>query len=292
MILKATAKVNLSLDVLKKRTDGYHDVRMIMQMTGMYDKIELTAVKNRPGISFFTNLSYIPSDENNLAFKAAKMLMDEFSVTDGLDIDLRKFIPVAAGLAGGSSDAAQVLIGTNRIFGLGLDNEQLMERGQRIGADVPYCIMGGTALAEGLGEKLTPLPQMPDCFLLLAKPQVSVSTKSVYKALKPEEIKLHPDVDGMMEAIRDGNLDGIAGRMANVLEGVTAPHYPVIKDIEKCMTEAGALAAVMSGSGPTVFGIFRDEKKAKACRDTVGRLFPARVFLTKPYSVGGSIYGE
>lgn len=288
MEIKATAKINLGLDVIRKREDGYHDVRMVMQMTGMYDRIILYPRRGRSGIELRTNLPYIPTNENNLAYKAAKLLMDEFDVTDGLEISLQKFIPVAAGLAGGSTDAAAVLKAVNKIFRLGLDNRQLMERGARLGADIPYCLLGGTALAEGIGEKLTPLPDMPECMILLAKPPISVSTRDVYGALRADEIEKHPDIDGMIEAIRAGDLHGITDRLANVLEDVTAPTRPIIGKMEREMMEAGALSAIMSGSGPTVFGIFDSKADAEKCRDELRKKYPsARVFLTGPCPNGG-----
>lgn len=288
MEIKATAKINLGLDVIRKREDGYHDVRMIMQMTGMYDRIVLYPKRGRSGIELRTNLPYIPTNENNLAFKAAKLLMDEFDVTDGLEINLQKFIPVAAGLAGGSTDAAAVLKAVNKIFRLDLDDAQLMERGARLGADIPYCLLGGTALAEGIGEKLTPLPDMPDCRILLAKPPISVSTRDVYGALRADEIEKHPDIDGMIDAIREGDLRGVTDRLANVLEDVTAPTRPIIGKMEQEMKDAGALSAIMSGSGPTVFGIFDENADAEKCRDELRRKYPsARVFLTGPCQKGG-----
>ena len=288
MELKATAKINLGLDVVRKREDGYHDVRMVMQMTGMYDKIILEPTRGEPGIVLRTNLSYIPTNENNLAYRAAKILMDEFEVTDGLSINLHKFIPVAAGLAGGSTDAAAVLKGVNSIFHLGLSHEQLCERGARLGADIPYCLLGGTALAEGIGEKLTPLPDMPNCSILLAKPRISVSTKEVYGALRADKIENHPDIDGMIDAIREGNLRGVTDRLANVLEDVTAPSRPIIGELEREMMKAGALSSIMSGSGPTVFGIFDDESGARKCKNELKRKHPtARIFLTRPCSKGG-----
>ena len=288
MEIKATAKINLGLDVIRKREDGYHDVRMIMQMTGMYDRIVLYPKRGRSGIELRTNLPYIPTNENNLAFKAAKLLMDEFDVTDGLEINLQKFIPVAAGLAGGSTDAAAVLKAVNKIFRLGLDDQQLMKRGARLGADIPYCLLGGTALAEGIGEKLTPLPDMPDCRILLAKPPISVSTRDVYGALRADEIEKHPDIDGMIDAIRTGDLYGVADRLSNVLEDVTAPTRPIIGKMEQEMKDAGALSAIMSGSGPTVFGIFDENADAEKCRDELRRKYPsARVFLTGPCQKGG-----
>lgn len=260
--LKARAKINLGLDVVRKREDGYHEVRMIMQTINLYDKITLRR-QDRPGIRVTTNLNYLPVNEDNLVYKAAKLLMDEFHVKQGLKIDLNKFIPVAAGMAGGSSDAAAVLVGTNRMFRLGLTKKQLMERAVKIGADVPYCVMRGTALAEGIGEKLTPLPPMPPCHILIAKPKVHVSTKFVYGNLRANELKEHPDIDGQLDALEKGNLKELAARMGNVLETVTIPEYPVINQIKQIMLEGGALNAMMSGSGPTVFGLFDDEEAAR-----------------------------
>lgn len=288
MELKATAKINLGLDVLRKREDGYHDLRMIMQMTGMFDRISMFPRAGRPGISFRTNLPYIPANENNLAYRAAKILMDEFEVSDGLSINLQKFIPVAAGLAGGSTDAAAVLIGTNKLFHLGLSLEELMVRGKKLGADVPYCLLGGTALAEGIGEVLTPLPDMPPCSILLAKPPVSVSTKEVYGALRADEIEVHPDIDGMVEALKAGDLRGVCDRCANVLEDVTAPSRPIIGEMERDMKKMGALCSIMSGSGPTVFGIFDDESAARKCRNHMRDKYSgSRIFLTRPSNKGG-----
>lgn len=285
MRLKATAKINLALDVLRKREDGYHEVRMIMQMVDMYDRIELRADPWHPGIHMSTNLSYIPTGEGNLAYQAAKLLMDEKEVTDGIEIRLNKFIPVAAGLAGGSSDAAAVLIGVNRLFHLGFSQKELMERGAKIGADVPYCVLQGTALSEGIGEILTPLPAMPRCQILLCKPNINVSTKLVYQNLHADELAFHPDVDGMIDALKKGDLHGIAepARMANVLETVTETRFPVIAEIKRDMKDAGALNAIMSGSGPTVFGIFDDRRKAEAARKYLKNTRPsARTFLTWP----------
>jgi 4-diphosphocytidyl-2-C-methyl-D-erythritol kinase len=290
MDLRAFAKINLGLDVIRKRPDGYHDLRMIMQMTGMYDRVSLRGIPGGHGIRLQTNLPYIPSDQRNLAYRAASLLMEEFGVTDGLSVRLEKFIPVAAGLAGGSTDAAAVLIGVNELFRLGLSEKELMERGVKIGADVPYCILQGTALAEGIGEVLTPLPDMPSCSILLAKPPINVSTKEVYGALKADEIKKHPDIDGMILAIREGDLQGIARLTGNVLEDVTAPNHPVIREYESEMKEAGALASIMSGSGPTVFGLFADNDKAMRCRDEMRRKYPgARIFLTRPQQKGNDI---
>ena len=269
--LKAYGKINLALDVLKKREDGYHEVRMIMQTVDLFDRLTLED-RDESGISLKTNLSFLPCDENNLCYKAAVLLMDEFGVKRGVTIDLEKKIPVAAGMAGGSTDAAAVMVGVNRLFSLGLKNEDLMERGVKIGADVPYCIMRGTALSEGIGEILTPLPPMIECPVVIAKPPVSVSTKFVYGSLKADEITDHPKVDDMIEAIKAHDLRGVAGTMANVLESVTIPEYPVIGQIKEFLLEHGALNSLMSGSGPTVFALFEDEATAQmaaeALRDT------------------------
>ena len=266
MRLRAMAKINLGLDVLRKREDGYHEVRMIMQTIQMYDLLDIRR-KKEPGISLSTNLPYIPTDERNLVYKAAKILMDEFQITDGISMKLSKFIPVAAGMAGGSSDAAAVMVGVNRIFHLGLTKKQLMERGVKIGADVPFCIMRGTALAEGLGEVLTPLPAMPHCSLVIAKPKIHVSTKFVYGNLKASELKEHPDIDGQVQALREGSLEQLVAKMGNVLETVTVPAYPVIDEIKRTMLKNDAMGAMMSGSGPTVFGIFeREERAQEVCR--------------------------
>lgn len=260
--LKALAKINLGLDVFGKREDGYHEVRMVMQTIHLYDRVEIKKTRS-PHIHVETNLYYLPVNEDNLVYRAAKLMKDEFQIKEGVRIVLQKFIPVAAGLAGGSSDAAAVLVGMNRIFNLGLKQNKLMELGLKIGADVPFCIMRGTALAEGIGEKLTALPPMPKCPVLIAKPAISVSTKAVYEGLKLYDGMEHPDIDGVMEGIQQKDLKGVASHMGNILETVTIPMYPVIEDIKKLMLENGALNAMMSGSGPTVFGLFPNEKEIR-----------------------------
>lgn len=284
MRLKALAKINLGLDVLRRREDGYHEVRMIMQTLRMYDRITLRKTKE-PGIQLKSNLFYVPENESNLAYRAAKLLMDEFGLEEGLFIDLQKFIPVAAGMAGGSSDAAAVLYGVNRMFGLKLSKRQLMERGVLIGADVPYCIMRGTVLAEGIGEKLTPLPPMPSCRVLVAKPPVSVSTKFVYENLKLDEVDRHPQIDRIMEGLQEGSLSQVASHMGNILESVTVLHYPVIAEIREEMMRLGALNAMMSGSGPTVFGLFEDAELAeRAYHELRGGSLAKQVYLTGVYN--------
>lgn len=286
MRLRALAKINLGLDVLRRREDGYHEVRMVMQTLKMYDKISIRKMKE-PGIRLKSNLFYVPENENNLAYRAAKMLSDEFQLEQGIFIDLQKFIPVAAGMAGGSSDAAAVLYGVNRMFQLNLSKRQLMERGVKIGADVPYCIMRGTVLAEGIGEKLTPLPPMPSCKVVVAKPQISVSTKFVYENLKLDEVAAHPDIDILLAGIREGNLHKVAANMGNVLETVTIPNYPVIAQIREEMMRLGALNAMMSGSGPTVFGLFDDDKLAERAYSELREGSLARqVYLTGIFNRG------
>lgn len=260
--LKALGKINLGLDVLGRRPNGYHDVRMVMQTVYLYDQILLEKT-DKEGISLETNLFYLPVNENNLAYRAAKMLIDEFAIKEGVHISLEKHIPVAAGMAGGSSNAAAVLYGMNRLFQLGLTDQELMDRGVQLGSDVPYCIMRGTVLAEGIGEKLTPLPAMPKCHVLLAKPPISVSTQKVYEKLDAQEVTKHPDIDGILLGLQTGDLKKITSSMGNVLENVTITEYPQIESIKDVMKEEGALNAMMSGSGPTVFGIYDDKMLAR-----------------------------
>lgn len=256
--LRAPAKINLGLDVIGVREDGYHDIRSVMQSIRLYDRVDIRKTKSK-SIRVETNLYYLPVDENNLVYKAAKLLKDEYHIKDGVKITLQKYIPVAAGLAGGSSDAAAVLVGMNRIFRLNLKQKQLIALGKQLGADVPFCIMRGTALAEGIGEKLTPLPSVPKCPVLIAKPQASVSTKWVYENLQLTETTRHPDIDALIEAIRKKDLKEIAGNMGNLLETVTIPKNPVVEEIKRNMKANGALNAMMSGSGPTVYGLFQSE---------------------------------
>ena len=287
MRLRALAKINLGLDILRKREDGYHEVRMIMQTIQMYDVLEIRRVK-KPGISLSVNYPYIPNDERNLVYKAAKLLMDEFQVKSGVDIRLEKFIPVAAGMAGGSSDAAAALVGINRLFKLGLSEKDLMDRAVNIGADVPYCVMRGTALAEGIGEKLTRITPVPDCFVLIGKPGINVSTKAAYESLQLDNITTHPDIDGMIKDIECGNLLAMTEKMGNVFEPGIIGKYPVIGEIKELMEAHGALKAMMSGSGPTVFGIFDDRKKMEAAAAALRESRLAKtVFATEVTKAGG-----
>ncbi|MCM1146203.1 MAG: 4-(cytidine 5'-diphospho)-2-C-methyl-D-erythritol kinase [Lachnoclostridium sp.] len=258
---KAYAKINLGLDVLRKRADGYHEVRMIMQTIDIYDTLTFT-MKKEPGIFLKTDKEELSAGTDNLIYKAAASLMKEAGITKGVEITLQKRIPIAAGMAGGSTDAAATLTGLNELFALGFSLEKLQKIGVALGADIPYCLMGGCALSEGIGEVLTKLPPPPKCVLVIAKPDINVSTKFVYENLHVESLSFHPDIDGMAGAIKDGNLKGITDRLGNVLETVTVREYPVIDEIKKMMKNAGAENALMSGSGPTVFGIFTKEESA------------------------------
>lgn len=284
MRLKAYGKINLALDVVRKRPDGYHDVKMIMQTVRIYDGIEL--FKTDTGkIEIDTNLFYLPNNENNLVYKAAKMLMDEFDIKSGVKINLQKVIPVSAGMAGGSSDAAAVLYGVNKLFHLGLSTKELMERGVKIGADVPYCILRGTALSEGIGEELTTISSPPDLTVLLAKPPINVSTKLVYENLNLQALDRHPDIDAMVRALDNKDIDAISANMENVLETVTVEKYPVIQDIKNMMIEHGAINALMSGSGPTVFGLFKEKEVAEKAKIIIKNSQLAKqVYVTEFYN--------
>lgn len=268
IVLNAMAKINLGLDVLRRRENGYHDVKMIMQTVDIYDTLKFQKREDHK-IVIKVDAMELPTDENNLIYKAAKLLFDQCHVTCGVEITLTKRIPIAAGMAGGSTDAAAALAGLNQLFELGLSKEKLKELGVKIGADVPYCIEGGTALSEGIGEILTKLPDAPDCYVVVAKPQISVSTKYVYENLHANELKHHPDIDGMVEAIRKGDLDGVCKRMENVLETVTETKYPVISEIKQLLKDKGAENALMSGSGPTVFAVFKEKETAQAALEAL-----------------------
>ncbi len=284
--LKAMGKINLALDVIGRRENGYHDVRMIMQSVQIYDRL-IVSKKKEPGITVSTNRSYLPTDKGNLVYQAAKILVDEFGIREGIHIELKKFLPVAAGMAGGSSDAAAVLYGMNRMFRLGLSKDDLMKRGVTIGADIPFCILRGTVLAEGIGEILTPLRNVPPAHVLIAKPGINVSTKTVYEQLDSHPITNHPDIDGMLAAIDAGDYRGVAYRLGNVLEDVTKAEYPVIGEIEEVMLKNGAEGCAMSGSGPTVFGLFADENAALGAYDLIkGTHLARQIYLTQFYNPG------
>lgn len=282
--INAYAKINLGLDVLRKRSDGYHEVCMIMQSVELHDNLTIK-ICDKPGITIRSNSIYVPNDRRNLVYKAAALFMEKSSINNGLNITLNKRIPVSAGLAGGSSDAAATLKGLNKLFQLGMSDVELMKLGVNIGADVPYCIMLGTALSEGIGELLTPLTPMPDCDILLVKPDISVSTKYVYENLKLTDHITHPDISGMQESLKTGDLNALTCKMDNILQSVTTQIHPVINEIKVKMMELGAMTSIMSGSGPTVFGIFGDRTSAEnAYAYFINNTKHAKqVFLTKPY---------
>ncbi|MBE6049272.1 MAG: 4-(cytidine 5'-diphospho)-2-C-methyl-D-erythritol kinase [Clostridium sp.] len=275
---KAYAKINIALDVVGKREDGYHLLSMIMQNVELYDEIRIEKIKK--GIKIKCNKPFIPTDERNLAYKAAKVFFETYNIKSGVFIDIVKNIPVAAGLAGGSSDCATVLKMLNRLFNVNASEEELMELGVKLGADVPYCIKGGTALCEGIGEKLTPLKPFKNHIVLLIKPPFGVSTKDVYKAFDLNKVKIHPDTDKLIKKMRDNDINFIARNMKNLLENVTVGKHRTISSIKESLVEKGALGAMMSGSGPTVFAFFDDMQVALKCYDEM-KLKYDDVFLTR-----------
>ncbi len=284
--LQAYAKINLGLDVLRKRPDGYHEVKMIMQSISLADTLELKKIPE--GTIRLINGAErdnpeVPMDKTNLIYRAIDLIKQKYAISEGIEATLTKRIPVAAGMAGGSTDAAAALKGMNQLFALGLAEQELCELGVTLGADIPYCIMGGTALSEGIGERLTPLPPMPECWILIAKPPICVSTGFVYGNLKANELTVHPDIDGMTEAIKHNDLHGITSRLGNVLETVTIPAHPEIAVIKDRMLDYGAMQALMSGSGPTVFGIFAEEEQAAEAGTAIQKeVLSGQVYLTKP----------
>jgi len=283
--LKALAKINLGLDVTGCREDGYHLVRMIMQTIHLFDSVQMEKIAE-PEIRLTTNIRFLPTDEHNIAYQAARLLMEEFKLNHGIRIDIKKCIPVSAGMAGGSTDAAAVLYGMNQMYELKLSHKQLAKRALTLGADVPYCLMRGTALAEGIGEKLTRLPAIPRCPVIIAKPGISVSTKWVYEMLSLDEQTQHPDIDQLITDIKQQNLKDMASHMGNILENVTVKEYPVIARIKENLMEHGALNAMMSGSGPTVFALFEERSKAREAADALRASGLARqIYVTTVFNV-------
>lgn len=301
LMLKAYAKVNLALDVLRRRPDGYHDVKMIMQNIDLYDVLTFSVAdddinnyrerkkendnsqKGNAKITLNSNKGNIPLDENNLICKAVRLMYEEYGIDADMDIYLEKNIPVEAGMAGGSTDCAAAIKAVNEIFGLKLSEKEMMEMGVKLGADVPFCIMARTALSEGIGEKLSDVKRLPKCNILVAKPPISVSTGMVYKNLKCDELKKHPDVDGMIEALSNKDLSKTAACMENVLETVTVKLYPKIEELKNIMKEHGALNAIMSGSGPTVFGLFTSEEAANEAKKYIAdEGLSNEVYVVKP----------
>lgn len=285
IIRKAYAKINLGLDVIRRRPDGYHEVKMIMQTVGICDILSFRRCGRRkedPPIAISLNKRELPVGKENLIYKAAELLMKTYGIRDGVEITLEKNIPIAAGMAGGSADAAAVFHGMNQLFGLSMSLEEMKRLGVRIGADVPYCIQGGTALSEGIGEILTSLPAPPAAWLVIAKPDISVSTKFVYENLHADRLPGHPDIDGMVRELKAGSLEGITDRMENVLETVTVREYPVIRSLKDIMKREGALNALMSGSGPAVFGVYKTREAAEAACHAVKKTGMAReLFVTE-----------
>lgn len=282
--LKAYGKINIGLDVIRKREDGYHDLDMIMQTVGVYDDVIISREDGTQTyeIEVSTDADILPNDKGNLAFMAAKVLMEAYDIKSKVKIRINKRIPIAGGMAGGSADCAAVLRGVNQLFQLGLTDEQLQEYGVKLGADVPYCIVGGTKRAQGIGEILTDLPTPPKCYVIIAKPDAFVSTKFVYSHIRPAQIENHPDIDGIIESIKAGDLYGMCEKIANVMEDVTIPEYPIIQKVKDILKSNGAVNALMSGSGPTVFGIYDDEEKAKQSMDALsGKEFVSQLYLTK-----------
>lgn len=266
---KARAKVNLGLDVCRRLENGYHEVKMIMQTVDLYDTLEFKKRVDPDIILMVDSKDALGDLSNNLIFRAAKLMKEYYGIKEGIEISLKKNIPVAAGMAGGSTDAAATMLAMNELYDLGQSKEALMKLGVRLGADIPFCILGGTALAEGIGEILTSLPGPRQAVVLIAKPEIMVSTKEVYENLHADSLEKHPDIDGMVTALKEGDLQGITDRMENVLETVTIEKYPIIEQIKDVMKSAGAINAMMSGSGPTVFGIFETEESAQKAFDQI-----------------------
>ena len=298
LVKKAYAKVNLALDVIRKREDGYHDVCMIMQNLDLYDTLTFTVENintpqktcsseansdNQPQITITTNKEGIPTDERNLIYKAIQLMFDKYDIKAKIHVNLEKNIPVEAGMAGGSTDCAATLHAVNELFNLNLDTQTLMELGVKLGADVPFCVLAKTALSEGIGEVLTPITGLFNCYVLVVKPPIGVSTATVYKNLKINELDHHPDVPGMVVALTLSDLEQISSRMENVLESVTVNLHPEIEQLKTIMKENGALNAIMSGSGPTVFGLFTSKELAENAASVIReRTSYKEIFVTTP----------
>lgn len=276
--LDAHAKINLSLDVIKRREDGYHELEMIMQQLALKDVV--TIEEKRTGFTIDSNSKEIPLDSSNLVYKAYKILAEKFNIKKGIHIYIEKNIPIAGGLAGGSTNAAAVLKGLNALWELNLSDKQLMDIGLKIGADVPYCIMGGTALAEGIGEKLTKLNSFSDRLILIANPGFNISTAYVYDNLKLDKIKDRPHTQSILKHIENSDTELVAKEMKNVLETVTIGEHPILNKIKEQMLISGALGSIMSGSGPTIFGIFKDPRDMAKCEENLKNSIRT-VFSTK-----------
>ncbi|WP_173435606.1 4-(cytidine 5'-diphospho)-2-C-methyl-D-erythritol kinase [Selenomonas ruminantium] len=281
--VEANAKINLTLDILGKRPDGFHEVAMVMQTIGLHDTLVME--KTERDIELSINVPWLKADEKNLAWRAAELIRQEYGLEGGVRIELTKRIPVAAGLAGGSADAAAVLKGMNDLYGLQLDEEKLCELGARLGSDIPFCIMGGTMLATGRGEVLTRLSDMPETWVVLAKPRISVSTAWAYQNYDEQGADRHPDNEAIKQAIARGNRKAVAGLLCNVLESVTIKKYDVIAEYKQMMLDKGAMASMMSGSGPTVFGLAKSREQAESIADVLRQETNADVFVTRTFQM-------
>lgn len=280
----AYAKVNLALDVLRRREDGYHDVCMIMQNLSLYDTLTFTVEEaDTLTITLACDKAFVPCDAHNLIYKAIALMGETYHLTGHVHVELVKRIPVEAGMAGGSTDCAAAFHAMRELYGLDVSDQELMKLGVKLGADVPYCIMAKTALSEGIGEVLTEVAPLPDCLVVVAKPTISVSTKMVYENLHANELQHHPDVAGMVDALKQGDLSGVASRMENVLETVTTKLYPQIEEIKQTMKESGAENAIMSGSGPTVFGLYTEKATAEQAAEKIRQQYGlSEVYVTQP----------
>lgn len=288
--LKSRAKINLSIDVLGKRPDGYHLVEMIMQTIDLFDNIKIFSLEEDQ-IIISSNSKDIPVDSSNIVYKAANLIKQEFNIKKGVEIYIDKNIPIAAGMAGGSSNAAAVLVGLNKLWGLNLSKNELKELGLQLGADVPFCIEGEASLAENIGEKLTNIEGLSqDVFILVCKPELFVSTKEVYEAIDSKIIEKRPDNKLLIRLLKENNIELLSKNMYNVLESVTKEKYPIIKEIEKIMIDNKALGAMMSGSGPTVFGLYTNEDDAQRCKKILLENFK-QVYLVKSHKKGVEING-
>ena len=281
--VEANAKINLTLDILGKRPDGFHEVAMVMQTIGLHDTLVME--KTERDIELSINVPWLKADEKNLAWRAAELIRQEYGLEGGVRIELTKRIPIAAGLAGGSADAAAVLKGMNDLYGLQLDEEKLCELGARLGSDIPFCIMGGTMLATGRGEVLTRLSDMPETWVVLAKPRISVSTAWAYQNYDEQGADRHPDNEAIKQAIARGNRKAVAGLLCNVLESVTIKKYDVIAEYKQMMLDKGAMASMMSGSGPTVFGLAKNREQAESIADVLRQETNADVFVTRTFQM-------
>ncbi len=283
--VKSRAKINLSLDILGVLPNGYHEVEMIMQQIDLYDLVTVTRIDT--GIEVSSNLYYLPTDSSNIAWKAAKLLMDRYDIQSGVKIHLEKKVPVAAGLAGGSANAAAVMRAMNELFNLGLGREEMMALGLTLGADVPFCFLEGAAVARGIGEELEPIKGLENIWVLLSKPNIGVSTREIYKAYDQHEVQRHPNTPLLIEATEKSDIACLTGEMYNVLEEVTRSLYPMVTEVKRRIHQSGAQAVMMSGSGPTVFGLFTHYDRAQKAEKQLKKWYQ-QTYLVKTYS-GGSL---